>query len=80
MYIQIIQSSSDPNAVSPNEGDACLVCYKGTFINGVKFDSGTTTLAPNQVTYHYFNHQILFYIYLFFICLLNTHTCVFPGD
>ena len=71
MYIQIIQSSSDPNAVSPNEGDPCLVCYKGTFINGVKFDSGTTTLAPNQVIFitliiKYYFTLFIYFIYLFF--------------
>ena len=49
MLVEILKSSSDPNAKSPTAGDSCEVTYLGTFKDGSKFDGGTTSFAPNQV-------------------------------
>jgi FKBP-type peptidyl-prolyl cis-trans isomerase FklB len=49
MLVEILNLSEDPNARSPNAGDSCEVTYMGTFKDGKRFDSGTTSFAPNQV-------------------------------
>eukprot|EP01041_Mallomonas_annulata_P001245 gene1245-2413_t len=49
MLIKILTESKDPNAKSPNAADSCEVTYSGTLKDGTKFDSGTTSFAPNQV-------------------------------
>ena len=49
MLIEILSPSNKNDAKSPNVGDACEVTYSGTLKDGTKFDSGTTSFAPNQV-------------------------------
>lgn len=49
MLVEILKSSDNPDAKSPNVGDSCEVTYSGTLKDGTKFDSGTTSFAPNQV-------------------------------
>jgi len=49
MLVEILKSSTNPDAKSPTEGDSCKVTYSGTLKDGTKFDSGTTSFAPNQV-------------------------------
>lgn len=49
MLIEILSPSTKSDAKSPNVGDACEVTYSGTLKDGTKFDSGTTSFAPNQV-------------------------------
>ena len=49
MLVEVLKSSTDPNAKSPTASDACEVTYLGTFKDGSKFDGGTTSFAPNQV-------------------------------
>ncbi len=49
MLVEILKSSSKPDAKSPTVGDLCEVTYKGTFKDGKQFDAGTTSFAPNQV-------------------------------
>eukprot|EP01039_Chlorochromonas_danica_P000171 gene171-180_t len=49
MLIEIIKSSEKSDARSPTVSDTCEVTYSGTFKDGKRFDSGTTSFAPNQV-------------------------------
>ena len=49
MVIEIIKSSSEANAKSPTVKDSCECTYLGTFMDGSRFDGGTTSFAPNQV-------------------------------
>ncbi len=49
MLVEIIKSSTNPDAKSPKAGDQCDVTYTGTLKDGSKFDSGRTSFAPNQV-------------------------------
>lgn len=49
MLVEILKSSESPDAKSPTAGDSCDVTYSGTLKDGTKFDSGTTSFAPNQV-------------------------------
>lgn len=49
MLVEILKSSEDASAKSPNVGDQCDVTYSGTLKDGTKFDSGRTSFAPNQV-------------------------------
>ena len=49
MLIEILSPSTKEKPKSPNVGDACEVTYSGTLKDGTKFDSGTTSFAPNQV-------------------------------
>jgi len=49
MLIEILSPSTASNPKSPNAGDSCDVTYSGTLKDGTKFDSGTTSFAPNQV-------------------------------
>jgi len=49
MLVEILQESSKDSPLSPNSGDSCEVTYSGTLKDGTKFDSGTTSFAPNQV-------------------------------
>ena len=49
MLVEIIHSGTNAKAKSPNAGDSCEVTYSGTLKDGTKFDSGTTSFAPNQV-------------------------------
>lgn len=50
MLVEIIKSGDNANAKSPNAKDACEVTYSGTLMDGKKFDAGTTSFAPNQVS------------------------------
>ena len=49
MLVEILAESTKATALSPNQGDSCEVTYSGTLKDGTKFDSGTTSFAPNQV-------------------------------
>lgn len=49
MLVEILKTGDAENAKSPREGDSCEVTYYGTLKDGTKFDSGTTSFAPNQV-------------------------------
>lgn len=49
MLVEILTESTKQDALSPNQGDSCEVTYSGTLRDGTKFDSGTTSFAPNQV-------------------------------
>lgn len=49
MLVEILKSSDKPNAKSPRKEDTCEVTYVGTLKDGSRFDSGTTSFAPNQV-------------------------------
>jgi FKBP-type peptidyl-prolyl cis-trans isomerase FklB len=49
MLVEILQESTKDDALSPNQSDSCDVTYSGTLKDGTKFDSGTTSFAPNQV-------------------------------
>ncbi len=49
MLVEILTTSTNPDAKSPNVGDQCEVTYRGTFRDGKQFDAGTTSFAPNQV-------------------------------
>lgn len=49
MLVEILKTSSNPDAKSPTPSDPCEVTYKGTLKDGTKFDAGTTSFAPNQV-------------------------------
>eukprot|EP01034_Spumella_vulgaris_P021728 gene21728-27781_t len=49
MLVEILKSGDKEDAKSPKAGDSCEVTYSGTLKDGSKFDSGTTSFAPNQV-------------------------------
>jgi FKBP-type peptidyl-prolyl cis-trans isomerase FklB len=49
MLVEILKTSDNPDAKSPNKGDSCEVTYAGTLKDGTPFDKGTTSFAPNQV-------------------------------
>jgi FKBP-type peptidyl-prolyl cis-trans isomerase FklB len=49
MIIEVLKESTNPDAKSPRQSDACEVTYSGTLKDGTKFDAGTTSFAPNQV-------------------------------
>ena len=49
MIVEVLKESTKENAKSPKIGDTCEVTYAGTLKDGSKFDSGTTSFAPNQV-------------------------------
>lgn len=49
MLVEILHTTTDPNAKSPTASDSCEVTYSGTLKDGSKFDAGTTSFAPNQV-------------------------------
>jgi len=50
MVVEIMHKSDKENAKSPMAGDACEVTYLGTLKDGTRFDGGTTSFAPNQVS------------------------------
>jgi FKBP-type peptidyl-prolyl cis-trans isomerase FklB len=49
MLVEIIKSATKEDARSPTVSDPCEVTYAGELKDGTKFDSGTTSFAPNQV-------------------------------
>ncbi len=49
MLFEVMKTSTNANARSPNVGDSCKTTYLGTFIDGSRFDGGTMSFAPNQV-------------------------------
>jgi FKBP-type peptidyl-prolyl cis-trans isomerase FklB len=49
MVIEILQPSTKEGAKSPTARDSCECTYLGTFMDGSRFDGGTTSFAPNQV-------------------------------
>ncbi|KAJ1441558.1 hypothetical protein B484DRAFT_390623 [Ochromonadaceae sp. CCMP2298] len=48
MLVEVLKSGP-ADGKSPTAGDACEVTYAGELKDGTKFDSGTTSFAPNQV-------------------------------
>jgi FKBP-type peptidyl-prolyl cis-trans isomerase len=49
MIVEVLKETTIADAKSPKSGDSCEVTYSGTLKDGTKFDSGTTSFAPNQV-------------------------------
>ena len=48
MLIEILVTGPD-DAKSPKINDQCKVTYKGTLIDGCRFDAGTANFSPDQV-------------------------------
>ena len=49
MLVEILHTTDKQDAKSPTKGDSCECTYLGTFMDGSRFDGGTTSFAPNQV-------------------------------
>jgi len=49
MVVEILKKSTNSGAKSPTARDSCDCTYLGTFMDGSRFDGGTTAFAPNQV-------------------------------
>ncbi len=49
MLFEKLHVSDKAGRRSPTASDQCRTTYEGTFIDGKRFDGGTTSFAPNQV-------------------------------
>ncbi len=66
MLVEILQESSLEKPKSPNQSDSCEVTYSGTLKDGTKFDAGTTSFAPNQVSLFLIFYCFFIFIFIFF--------------